>query len=271
MRLTTKDHWEKVWTAKEITAIEFDPLLPNFRERHQLFEKYIPKSTNGTVMEIGAYPGRYLHYFHKYFQYMPWGVEYVETNALHAVRLLENNGVFATILNKDFFTLDPQESPTGDGWNITMSFGFIEHFDDSTEVITKHIEVTRAGGIIILSVPNHAGINGWILHKIDKELWDQHNKMSLKDMQIAVKKAGGSEVLYAGYVGHLGFGPSNLWPAVRERFGAAYPLIRAPVWVIERLAQWIVPNNRWTSPDTIMILSKEKSSTTKVVNDVEEK
>ncbi len=163
-------------------------------------------------------------------------------------------------MNEDFFNLDLRESHTKDGWDVTISFGFVEHFDDSTGAIAKQIEITRPGGLIFVSIPNHAGINGWILRKVDKPLWDQHNKMSLKDLEEAVRRAGGADVLHSSYVGHMGFAPSKLWPAMRARLGPIFPLIRAPFWLMERAAQWVLPNNRWTSPTAVIVLRKKYSS-----------
>jgi SAM-dependent methyltransferase len=257
MRLATKKNWKKEWSSQKIETLDFDPLNLHFREQHRLFEKYVQKSDSKSVIEIGCYPGRYLHYFHKYFGYIPWGVEYVESCASHATKLLENSGVPATILHEDFFNLDLHESPDKDGWDVTISFGFVEHFDDSTEAIAKHIEITKPGGLIFISIPNHVGINGWILRKVDKPLWDLHNKMSLKDLEAAVQRAGGAEILHASYIGHMGFAASKLWPAVRTRFGSAFPLFRTPGWLMERMAQWILPNNRWISPKAVVVLRKK--------------
>lgn len=256
MRLSTKQQWEERRSKQDKTSLSFDPLQPIFRERHELFKRYIPVVREGTMLEVGAYPGTYLRYFYEYFGYEPWGVEYVESCATKAAQLLKAEGVPGVILNRDFFELEPSEAPTNEGWDLTVSFGFVEHFDDSKDAIAKHIDVTRSGGLVVISIPNHAGFQGWIMKKIDREKWEQHNKMSLEDLEDAVQRAGGGAILFSGYVGRIGFWAAGLYELVRARYSNLYPLVRAPLWLIEKIGQWVVPNNRWTSPDAVVILRK---------------
>jgi 2-polyprenyl-3-methyl-5-hydroxy-6-metoxy-1,4-benzoquinol methylase len=41
-----------------------------------------------------------------------------------------------------------------------ISFGFIEHFDNPENVIQKHLDLLKPGGILIVGVPNFTGIHG---------------------------------------------------------------------------------------------------------------
>jgi len=257
MRLTTKKQWENRWVNYSASIDSLDPNKPVFRERHKLFKKFIPKAENETMIEVGAYPGTFLNYFYKYFGYKPWGVEYVERCANHATEMLRNSDIPATIICKDIFELNPNDFMEQGGWDLTVSFGFVEHFTDPTEAITKHVEITRPGGLIVISIPNHAGINGWITRKLDYEIWKQHNLMSLKDLKKIVKNEDDTNIVYSGYVGHVGFWSSNLSGFLLSKFGKAYPIIRTPLWLLENLGQWVIPNNRWTSPDSLVILRKK--------------
>ncbi len=256
MKLSTKQQWEERRSKQDKARLSFNPWQPMFRERHKLFKKYIPRVEKGTMLEVGAYPGTYLRYFYEYFGYTPWGVEYVESSAKKAVSLLKAEGVPGVILNRDFFELKLSEAPTAEGWDLTVSFGFVEHFDDSKDAVEKHIAVTRPGGLVIISIPNHAGFQGWIMKKVDRNKWNQHNKMSLEDLEDAVQRAGDGEIVFSGYVGRIGFWAAGLYELVRTRYSNFYPLMRAPLWLIEKIGQWIVPNNRWTSPDAVVILRK---------------
>ncbi|MCK5384427.1 MAG: class I SAM-dependent methyltransferase [Alphaproteobacteria bacterium] len=258
MDLCSKKQWRKNWSKQKRNSLSFDPDKPLFREQHKLFNKYIPQDQHGHMLEVGAYPGTYLRYFYDYFGYKPSGVEYVKSCASEAAKLLKKEGVPGTILHRDFFTMDLNDSPAKEGWDLTVSFGFVEHFEDSTDAVAKHIELTRYGGLIIISIPNHAGFNGWILKRIDKEKWKQHNKMSLRSLVDAVQRSGKNEVLYSGYVGHIGFWNTGLYSLIHKRYRKLYPFVRAPLWLIESLGQWCVPNNRWTSPNSLVILRKNK-------------
>lgn len=259
MRLTEEAQWERRWQSQDRPRVAMDPSRPLFRERHRLFRQLLPAGAERTVLEVGAYPGTYLKYFHDHFGYAPWGVEYVESCARLAQELLIEAGVPATILHRDFFTLDVADSPSGEGWDLTVSFGFVEHFQDVALVVSRHFAVTRPGGHVVLSIPNHAGLGGSVLHAVDREKWAQHNHMDLAALRAAVETVREAEILHAGYVGRFGFWNAGLYSALRRRHRALYPLLRAPLWAAEHAGQWLVPNNGWTSPDALVIARRGDS------------
>jgi SAM-dependent methyltransferase len=253
MRLTDEQQWAEHWRGLERPRVAMNPLRPLFRDRHRLFQRFIPPAAGGTVLEIGAYPGTYLKYFHDHFGYVPWGVEYVESCAVRAREILAEAGVVATILARDFFSLDVADSPSGAGWDLVASFGFVEHFEDVAPVVERHFGVTRPGGYVVISVPNHAGLSGPVLRAVDPEKWAQHNHMDLSALRSAVEGVPDAEILFSGHVGRFGLWAAGLYSAVRRRHPVLYPLVRAPLWAAEHLSQWLVPNNAWSSPDLLVI------------------
>ena len=258
MRLASKRQWRDRWAKLDDKSFALSVKKPMFREKHRVFVEIFDSEVLRSCLEVGAYPGAYLKYFYDYFGCEPWGVEYVEECAKSAEKKLNQLGVPARILPRDFFDLDSSESPNGDGWELTVSFGFVEHFDDPTEAIGKHFDVTRPGGFVAISIPNHHGINGSLLRMIDEGKWHQHNRMSLRDLQESAERLTDAEILYSGYVGRIGFWNVGLYSKIKAGHPKLYPLLRTPLWVLEWVGQWIVPNNRWTSPDCLMILKKRE-------------
>jgi len=256
LRLSNKTQWASRWNKNTISELTLPINKPIFKERHQLFQRFLKSKEGESCLEVGAFPGTYLKYFFDFFGYQPWGVEYVESCAISAQENLNEAGVPAHVIAKDFFTLDVSDSPTGQGWDLTVSFGFVEHFEDSRDAVAKHIAMTRPGGSVVISIPNHSGINGAIMRLIDKEKWSQHNLMSLADLEDAVSRCGGVDVIFSGYVGHLGFWNAGLYSKLKNKLPKMYKFIRAPLWFVEWVGQWFIPNNRWTSPDAIVILRK---------------
>jgi len=108
----------------------------------------------------------------------------------------------------------------------------------------------------VISVPNHAGWNGKIMRYVDKDKWKQHNCMSLNDLVEAFNKAGNNKILFSGHAGHIGFWNAGVYPKLKDLMGKWYLLIRTPMWLIERLGQWTIPNNKITSPEILVVAKK---------------
>ena len=258
-RLSDERRWEARWNKpKKNPNIKFDPTQPMFYETHKVIRQYIAKEKGGgaTFLEVGAYPGTFLWYFYSYYGLEPWGVEYVESCAVKAEEFLKNAGVPSRIIHSDFFDLNASEYVSDGGWDVVASFGFVEHFDQPEIALEKHLEVLKNDGFVIISVPNHAGWNGIMMRVLDKAKWEEHNKMSLQDMKRAFIKAGNNEILFAAYVGHIGFWNAGLYPKIKEKAGRFYPILRFPFWLIERVGGWIICNNRITSPNILVIARK---------------
>lgn len=255
-RLSKKGQWESHWSKTNTSMLAFDPEQPRFREIHRVLQKHLPQTRDGDFLEVGAYPGKYLWYFHKFFGYKPWGVEYVETCAQQAQEMLDSENIPGQMIVEDIFNLNADEHIEKGGWNLVASLGFVEHFDEPEVAIAKHLEVTLPGGLVMISVPNHAGWNGNILHYVDSEKWRTHNCMSLDNMLAAFKNAGSNEIIFSGHVGHIGFWNTGLYRKLKEIMGRLYPLARAPLWLIEGLGQWLVPNNKYSSP-TILVIARK--------------
>ena len=111
--------------------------------------------------------------FHEYFKFETWGIEYVESFAIHTRKLLLDMKIPGHIIIDDIFNLKADQYLESEGWDLVASFGFVEHFIDPVEAVSKHIEVACPDGLILISVPNHAGLNGKILRFVNKDLWKQ--------------------------------------------------------------------------------------------------
>ncbi|WP_200341805.1 class I SAM-dependent methyltransferase [Rhodovibrio sodomensis] len=256
MRLTDKTQWAERHAGGKSALPRLDVHAPMFRERHAWFGRLLPRNPNWTVLEIGAFPGTNLRYFHDHFGFQPWGVEYVEGSAQEAQRLLDDAGVPGRILARDVFELMPDEAPGAAGWDVTVSFGFIEHFADPTDAIVKHVELTKPGGWILLSVPNHAGLNGTVMRWLDRDKWAQHNLMPLRTMEASIRRLPDAGLVDARHLGRFGFWNAGIYSKAKRDYPSLYPAIRAPLWTAEHLGQWLVPNNPWSSPELVAALRK---------------
>ena len=118
---------------------------------------------------------------------------------------------------------------------MVCSFGFIEHFPDFRDVLKKHIELVKPGGVLLVTCPNFRR-GQFILHwLLDRENLRKH---VLSAMDLAAWEAtlleGEMEVIEKGYSETFLFwiesrSPRSLWLAK----------------YVARFARWVNERIRW--------------------------
>jgi len=257
--LTTPQFWgDEFWKLDRdaLPELEMDPEHREFAWLHRFLQQHLLQQTGLRLLELGCHPGRFLWYFHTYFRYDVSGVEYVVPAAEMTRQALLAHGVDADIHAADLFDLQPDKDELFD---VVASFGVVEHFDDIGPVIRRHGELARPGGLVVIAVPNHAGINGTILRRIQPEVYAVHNHMSYRDLRTAIDADDHLEFVAGGYQGHFSLAPSNLCPHLRERLPwKAYALFERAYNLSVRLAQHL-PNSRWFSPNSVIVARRRSA------------
>lgn len=188
-KLTNKNFWQKYWSNYQVEKQETFFL-------EELIDK-IPNNSN--IIEIGGFPGNMLVHFYKkknckitLFDF------YIDKNIIQKVE--EINELPSNTINYiegDFFAIKPIDS-----YDIVCSFGFIEHFLDTKNVIKRHLDILKPGGQLIITLPNFSGINGWIQKKIDLENYQKHNINCMnKDYLEDIMKSFGLNNFEVQYIG----------------------------------------------------------------------
>jgi len=98
-----------------------------------LLEKKI--SSKNIALEIGCVPGIFLGYLCKNFGYFPEGIDFVKDSKKITQGTLKKFGINKSIVyEEDFLGWKPTKK-----YDLVCSFGFIEHFKDTTRIILKHV------------------------------------------------------------------------------------------------------------------------------------
>jgi 2-polyprenyl-3-methyl-5-hydroxy-6-metoxy-1,4-benzoquinol methylase len=209
-KLTEKQHWDDYWSNVDL-PVEIkksdDTFLLN--EELKVFTKYLPKKKL-SALEIGGAPGQYLAYMHRQFGYSVSCLDYSEVGCEKTVENFKLLGIPVEVYHKDLFAKNlnmPQ-------FDLVYSMGLIEHFEDVSGVIKKHLDLLKPGGILLLGLPNFRGVNHLFLRWLAPDLLKQHN---LKTMDTRTWKSFETELelktIFKGYVG--GFEPMTFM--VREK------------------------------------------------------
>lgn len=170
--ITDKEYWDNYWRNYRYDKIP----------QKVVFEKFMPKLTWGQhFIEIGGFPGIFAAYFYRR------GIHDVTILDFHInkeiVRNFEKiNGLpEGTIqcIDSDFFTFSSDRK-----YDIVFSSGFIEHFEDTQDAISRHVELLSENGQLLILIPNFLGLNGELQRRFDKENLEAHNLQSMEILHL---------------------------------------------------------------------------------------
>jgi 2-polyprenyl-3-methyl-5-hydroxy-6-metoxy-1,4-benzoquinol methylase len=140
-----------------------------------ILPKHLPQKKGLKVLEVGSAPGNTLIRLKEAFGFVPYGVEYSESGVeLNRKNFMEHNIDPANVIHADFFSSKFQEEHKG-YFDIVISVGFIEHFDNVQDVIRNHTNLLADGGHLVVIIPNIRGINYLFGYLFNKKILPLHN------------------------------------------------------------------------------------------------
>jgi len=174
--LTEQKFWELYWKNLQLPAV----VNPNFSFDRCLSKALLarldelpsPLSSKGrcSILEVGAAPGKWLALFPP-DRYAVSGIEYSQQGMDALRRNMDLLGIMPLdLIYGDFFAIKPKAS-----YDVVMSLGFVEHFDDPVQVIRLHTEWLCPGGALVIGVPNFTGLHGFAQRLLDREILRAHN------------------------------------------------------------------------------------------------
>jgi SAM-dependent methyltransferase len=139
--LTTKDFWQARSYHSDSTPSPVSDLQP-------IFDRFLPKRSDWSVIEIGACPGSHLLALALSHGYRPVALDFLpQVRSLPAFFQRHRIDSLQAI-EGDFFKLQEKRR-----FNVVMSFGFIEHFNDPEQVLRKHWDLVEEDGVLVLGLP----------------------------------------------------------------------------------------------------------------------
>jgi len=172
-----------------------------------IYPKYMPKTREAKVLEVGSAPGKYLVRLSKTFGFIPYGVEYSESGVeLNREIFALNNINPANVIHADFLSDEFHNQYKG-YFDIVVSRGFIEHFTNVEDIIQKHINLLVKGGRLFVTIPNYRGINYFLQWFFNRETISVHN-LDIMEKEKFLKLFENEQLssLYGDYWGTFNFG-----------------------------------------------------------------
>jgi SAM-dependent methyltransferase len=228
--LTDKAFWVNYWESKKDLAFE----VPAGYTFHKLLKNIVEEKQAKSAIELGGFPGYYAIFLKKYF-----GLDttlfdfYVHQKVLKEVLNANKLDVKdVKVIEGDLFNYQSQEQ-----YDLVLSCGLIEHFNDTKDIIARHLEFLKPGGTLFITLPNFTGANGWVQRKYDMGNYEKHNISSMNPQ------------LLAGYCKELGlknieayyYGKFSIWLENRDQQSALTKAFIKALWFAGKIATKIVP------------------------------
>jgi len=229
-KLTDRAFWKAFWESKKDLIFHIKPDY-YFGD---MMGKLIAEKGIKNAIELGGFPGYYATYLKKY--------QHLETTLfdyyIHKPiidELLTFNGLKpgdVQIIESDLFTYQPEKL-----YDMVTSFGLIEHFSDTKDIINRHLNFLKPGGVLFITLPNFKGVNGWVQRKFDRANYDKHfiESMDLPRLNRICEELGLKEV-ESTYHGRF-----SVWLENRAQQGALAKGLVKTIWLAGKVFTRLVP------------------------------
>lgn len=242
---TTKKYWEHYYESSKNDLNTINIICGKYDIFwNQLVAscKHKPKS----IIEIGAYPGRYIAYLASRFDLHATALDY-NSDRIKIEYAFSTMGVKNyEIIQADFLQYEPKRK-----YDIVISLGFIEHFKNYNEVLDMHARYLAPGGAMLIMIPNKRNLRKWYGWLVDGDNLKAHN---LKCMTLNTFKEFASRndlnIEFLNYYGGFAY-------RVHQPLSLLQKLIYKPVrWLSLKLDHTLARHpNRWWSGTIISIFS----------------
>jgi cyclopropane fatty-acyl-phospholipid synthase-like methyltransferase len=178
-QLTTRQFWLDYWESK--TDLVFE--VSDSYMFTSILTQLVSQNQSKTLLEIGGFPGYFSVWAKRKLNLNATLLDYVVhqriLNELEIENQLSPNTI--GVIEADLFAYTPKEK-----FDLVVSNGLIEHFKDTKNIIEKHTEQLADKGVLLITLPNFRGLNGWFQKTFDPENYSKHN-INCMDIQLLEK------------------------------------------------------------------------------------
>ncbi len=245
--LTDREFWTRYWESKTDlnVAIERDYLF------HRQLKSIVKREQPQTAIELGGFPGYYTIFLKKHFGIEGTLLDYfVHEGILGSV--LEANNLQKqdiNVIEANLFSYQPQKR-----YDLVLSCGLIEHFEETSGIISKHLEFLNPGGTLFITLPNFKSLNGWVQKTFDKDNYSKHNIACMDpDLLKGMLTRLGLEVIGSGY-----FGRYSVWLENKQQKSVFVKAFIKTIWFIGKVLATLIPlESKMFSPYIILEAKKK--------------
>ena len=200
-QLTDRDFWVNYWENKKNLIISVKNNFPFTDELVQI----IQEKNIHNFLEIGGFSGYYSVWISKNFKIKSSLLDYFILPDITR-QLEKENQLTESIQLLELDLFDPEHTPT-EKFDLVFSNGLIEHFENTEEIIQKHVDYLQEKGNLLITLPNFRGYNGLFQRMFDQDNLDKH---FLPCMDLNYLKKIGEQLNLSGVEVHYG-GEFTIW------------------------------------------------------------
>jgi SAM-dependent methyltransferase len=198
--LAEKTFWEDEYFGDVSLPARPDPNMPFERCLAHDLAAHACVEPASKVLEIGCAPAKWLVFYAERFGATVEGIEYSAKGVELSRMNMSAAGVEGTVHEADFFEFEPKP------FDLVLSLGFIEHFDDVDRAFAQHVKFVGPRGRLAIGVPNYRGLNRVLQRWSDPAHLRLHNADAMEpSLYRRLAASHGLEVVHLGYLG--GFDP----------------------------------------------------------------
>jgi 2-polyprenyl-3-methyl-5-hydroxy-6-metoxy-1,4-benzoquinol methylase len=205
---TDQAYWDKIWQPGTRHRLPCGLFMSHLNIQRLLKARVKPGMQ---VLEVGFAPGSMLAWVAKALGAKVAGVDFSETGIKAARNFFETLQIPGDLRCED---IRATTFPPG-SFDLVYSQGFIEHFEDPTEMVRRHVLLLKPGGLALITIPNFGGIYGVLLRFSDPASLTIHNLDIMQPEPLA-----------------------RLSPADLVSQVAAYPAGRISPWLLNLNKRW---------------------------------
>jgi 2-polyprenyl-3-methyl-5-hydroxy-6-metoxy-1,4-benzoquinol methylase len=233
----------KYWSEKH-PQIERAIMSDSFHNLEYLYpklDKLLKAKKGAKIIELGCAPGQGLRKISERYSLIPNGCDFVQEIDIVAK-------IFKKLFpSSKFFKCDLSKQAVEGRYEIVMSGGLIEHFDDVEMIVRKHVGAAKSGGILIINTPNLSFLRALFWRIFDPFLLKGHNPKATNKKYVGrLLQNNGCRLIDSGY-----FGKPHIWVEHPDVLGAQ----RATI-IINKLLRKLGLKNVITMPFVYWIAIK---------------
>lgn len=169
-RLTDQDYWEKYYSKSATNKKNIIDVVSIYDKYWNVLITENDNKNKKTLIELGGYPGRYLAYLSDKYNLTSTCLDFNSDT----IKVEESMPAFGVvdykIIQADILNYKPLEK-----YDLVISNGFIEHFDNYEKVLNNHCAYLKKGGTMLVMIPNKRGSRRLYGYLVDYKNLKAHN------------------------------------------------------------------------------------------------
>lgn len=241
-----QEYWNQTWDDYPLPNVwDVDSMrLLNHVERE--FFLWIARSLESLgkigqdvhLVEVGCARSQALPVLAKRLGISVAGIDYSPNGCEQTKVMLNREGVDGEVYCSDIFAIPDTLKGRFD---VVVSFGLIEHFSNTNEIVSALAGLLKPGGVIFTNIPNMGGTTGFFQKILNRGIYDIHVPLTPSQVRSA-HEAAGLRVIEANYFLSSNYGVVNLGDPNRRSPGwwvkkivlALLARVSMAVWLVER-------------------------------------